>query len=44
MGRVEKVKKYLRMMTVRLMAMATLISTFITESMCLEGGREGGVG
>ena len=26
---------YLRMMTVRLIAIATLMSTFITESMCL---------
>ena len=27
--------RHLRMMTVKLMAMATLMSTFITESMCL---------
>ena len=31
----QKTNKHLRMMTVKLMAMATLMSTFITESMCL---------
>ena len=30
-----KLEYYLRMMTVRLIAIATLMSTFITESMCL---------
>ena len=31
----EDIFRHLRMMTVKLMAMATLMSTFITESMCL---------